>query len=281
MRPNQITTDHAFRDYGNQTRFVDASGSSLASGKQAASMKTDAGTGVSVSTTPASFGKLQAVNAHLNSVAKSIRVADSVMQRIGGFLDEMEKGLESVAKSYPPFPPGSEERVKYLEGYTGLRAQIDQLTMPPRDEGARRILSDPQRTGEPGDWEVPGADGGVQGTVRAQQVHPGPDGLDIPALPKDAGDEEILGALEKLGKAKETLEIKRSKLAEDVENLKRQSAFKITWKKMHPSYGEEMKAAEEEEFFADRTSADVKYSLSRQYGLTLTETQTTLAQFLS
>ncbi len=274
MRPNQITTDYAFRDYGNQTRFVDASGSSLVSGKQAALLKAEPSAGLSVSTTPLSFGKFQSLNAHLNSLAKSIRVADSVMQKIGGFLEEMKKGLEALAKSYPPFPPGSEERVKYLEGYTGLRVQIDQLTMPPKDDGARRILADLEITGEAGE-------GGLQGNVRAQQVHAGPNGLDIPDLPRDATDEQILAAMEKLGKSSETLEAKRNKLAEDVESLKRQGDFKPTWNKTHPSYGEEMKAAEEEEFFADRTSAEVKYSLSEQWGLTLTEKQTTLARFLS
>jgi len=249
MRTNQITNDHSFWEYGNQTRFPDALGSASSSGKQAISAKGDPNSELNVSRTPTTFGRLQAVNAHLSALAKSIGLSDSVMRRIGGLLEEMEKSLNAVVKSYPPFPAGSEERVKYLESYTGLRAQIDQLTMPPKEEDTRRLIGDS-------------------------------DGLDIPSLTKDASDEQILGALERISTSKETLEMKRERLAEEMEKLKRQSDFKLTWKKIHPSYGEEMRAAEEEEFFADRASADVKYSLSTQWGSTVTVTQTALAQFL-
>lgn len=249
MRTNRITLEHNSWDYGTQTRLVDTAGSAFAPGKQVISVKADPGAGVNVSGTPTTLGRLQALNARLNAVAKSIGHSDSVMRKIGGLLEEMEKRLDAAAKSYPPFPPGSEERVKYLESYTGLRAQIDQLTIPPREDDTRRVLEDSN-------------------------------GLDIPDLPKDASDEQIRGALEKIGDSKETVEIERGKLAEGLEKLKRQSEFKLAWKKIHPSYGEEMRAAEDEEFLADRASADVKDSLSTQWGSTLTATQTALAQSL-
>lgn len=55
--------------------------------------------------------------------------------------------------------------------------------------------------------------------IRNQQANTGPVGLNIPELPEDASDDEILAALANLDAAKTKLFAKRRALAEDAEEL--------------------------------------------------------------
>ncbi len=60
------------------------------------------------------------------------------LQRMDQQLDQIEKTasslkeeLNNIRRTLPPFPPGSQERVRFLKGYIGLRKLIEQLTVPP------------------------------------------------------------------------------------------------------------------------------------------------------
>jgi len=53
--------------------------------------------------------------------------------------------------------------------------------------------------------------------IRNQQVHTGPAGLNIPELPEDASDDEIIAALANLEAAQKRLLAKRKALSEDAE----------------------------------------------------------------
>lgn len=55
--------------------------------------------------------------------------------------------------------------------------------------------------------------------IRNQQVHTGPAGLNIPELPEDATDDEIIAALANLEAAQKRLFAKRQALAEDAEGF--------------------------------------------------------------
>lgn len=44
---------------------------------------------------------------------------------------EMRQQIGTLVKNYPPFPPGSEERLSYLRSISALRQQLDALTVPP------------------------------------------------------------------------------------------------------------------------------------------------------
>jgi len=55
--------------------------------------------------------------------------------------------------------------------------------------------------------------------IRKQQVHTGPAGLNIPELPEDASDDEIIAALANLEAAQKRLLAKRKALAEDAEGI--------------------------------------------------------------
>ena len=53
------------------------------------------------------------------------------MSGVENSVEGMKGQFGEFLKYYPPFPPGSEERIKLLRGYVGFRKLIDQLTFPP------------------------------------------------------------------------------------------------------------------------------------------------------
>ncbi|MGV8078714.1 MAG: hypothetical protein AB2L22_01445 [Syntrophales bacterium] len=52
---------------------------------------------------------------------------DAIFQEATSKLDQMKDSLQGIFKTYPPYPPGSEERASKLKQYDGLRRQIEQL----------------------------------------------------------------------------------------------------------------------------------------------------------
>jgi hypothetical protein len=160
----------------------------------------------------AAFKKSDAINPSINLAAQSIKAADKVMERIETYIDGMKAQLERIVKNYPPFPPGSEERVKILKSISSLRKEIDQLTIPPPDDKALKIVANPAvipqaRTSEEGEETD-----GFPKTIRSQEVQIGSTSLNIPTLSESATDVEIEGALQNLQRAKETLAKKREGL---------------------------------------------------------------------
>jgi hypothetical protein len=160
--------------------------------------------------------KLDEVNSSLNSVAKSIRLTDSAMETIETYIDQMKAQLLKIVKNYPPFPPGSEERIKMLKSFNSFRRQIDQLTVPPVDEGAMKIMADPARASGTGELQVSVGDQGPQMTIHRHQIHTGPLGLDIPKLPEGVDDQGIDASIRNLDHAKQTLRQRRGDLAKEV-----------------------------------------------------------------
>jgi hypothetical protein len=76
------------------------------------------------------FVKLQKVNDRLNSAAKGQRT----FEKMNNYIEQMKAQLETILKQFPPFPPGSDERIQALRAYVSIRKMIDQLTIPPREE---------------------------------------------------------------------------------------------------------------------------------------------------
>lgn len=139
-----------------------------------------------------SFRVLQSVKDGLNSAAGSIRIADTTMGAIGTAIESMKEKLLSIVKNYPPYPPGSEERIAYLNSFNALRSQIDRLIASSGDAGAREILADPG-------------------------------GLNIPSLdPSTATDAEIEAALTNLdaaGAEAKSLDVRRELTLESPTSL--------------------------------------------------------------
>ena len=156
----------------------------------------------------------------INSAAATVRTADAVMQKIDNQIDQMKNQLMEHVKQYPPFDKASAERIRLLKQFVGFRKQIDQLTFPPDNYGAMKIMADPSQVGDAGDWEIElDNNNGNQTTIHSRQVHSGPEGLDIRKLPDEAGDDEIYAAIENLDSAKEILSHRRNALSLDFRNM--------------------------------------------------------------
>jgi predicted nucleic acid-binding Zn-ribbon protein len=161
------------------------------------------------------LGKLQTAKEALNSLGRDINVADKAMQSIGSQIGQMKDELRTIVKNYPPYPAGSEERVKRMKSYSSLRGLIDQLTYPPESTNAQAIL---RGSGNRGVIEIKSIDGQTI-TIKSQPVQTGTNGLNIPTLSETPSNEDIQVAIEQLDQAQETLKGKRSGLEKDVKAI--------------------------------------------------------------
>ena len=159
------------------------------------------------------FAERQLGHDMTNLVARTVRHIDQTMESIGRNLDQMKDKLTTIRKQYPPFPPGSDERVELLRHFNLLRKQIDQLTIPADPAEAAQIMADPERQPGAGDWRA--GDGTI---FHHRPVHTGTGGLDIPKLPGDAEDAQIDALIKKLEQAKGTLGQRRNGLQADFMN---------------------------------------------------------------
>ena len=71
------------------------------------------------------YQALSTVKDHLNAVAETARQAGSTMDAIGQTVTKMKGVLEGIVKIYPPYPPGSEERVQKRKGLRIIVRDID------------------------------------------------------------------------------------------------------------------------------------------------------------
>lgn len=98
---------------------------------------------VSLSNEAVDVANIQEAKNSLNDTAKSIRKADQAMQMINDvYIEQMKASLNAIRKQYPPFPPGSEERISYLRSFNGFRQIIDRLSFKTEDNGAAAILAE-------------------------------------------------------------------------------------------------------------------------------------------
>ena len=160
------------------------------------------------------FNRLIAQSERSYAVAADIRTTDQTMEQVGTTVGAMKKDLEVIVKNYPPFPSGSEERVKRLRSYAGLRAMIDRLTVPP-DANAQKDARSKSTDAQPSHnyTFVIGSDGKIR-TVSTDEVKIGAAGLPIPELtPPEAVDDHAIGqALQQLDTAGATIQARRDAL---------------------------------------------------------------------
>ena len=235
---------------------------------------------VQVSKSRSAFDDLQAFNATLNSLATSIRVGDSTMGKIETFIDRMIEQLGSIIKNYPPFPPESEERCKFLRAFAALRNQIDQLSFSPKDEGALKITADPAVVPQAGDGNVVIGGNGPPVTIHSQQVHTGPTGLDIHELPESATDKEISAAIKNLEDARKTLGKRRSALATDALSIQQFLESNPKIDKFAGSSVEAPKSPDIAEINSENKSSELKQILTIDSVKSLTKDQSQLSELL-
>jgi len=164
------------------------------------------------------FSRLQLSNFGINMAAQSIRIADRAMEKIDTHIDRMKDELRIHVKKYPPFLAGSKERVEMSNNFNAFRKLIDQLTFPPEDKTAGKIMADPSFF-KSEDRDIVVEHKGFSKTIHNRQVHTGPDGLDIPELSGHATDDYIHLMIKKLDFANDTLIKRRAGLAADASGI--------------------------------------------------------------
>ena len=217
--------------------------------------------------------KLETIHSTYNSVAETIRVADENMGKIENYIDRMKTELQRIVKNYPPFPPGSEERVKRLKNVNAFRRLIDQLTIPPpKEEFAAKNVSD---------HDVFSKTNYAQKMSGENKLHQtGSERFDIPELPEGADDDEVHSFIEKLEAASEMLGQMRSELAANASKIAESYEGETEVAGIYPSYGEEIKSADMEAE-AELKSSELGYELAIEPGMTLTEAQSQLLSLLN
>jgi hypothetical protein len=78
--------------------------------------------------------ELQKINDSWNDIAQKKRINDKMFNKVENYVDHLKEQLERIIKNFPPFPPGSEERMQLLRNFAAFRRLIDQLTIPPPEE---------------------------------------------------------------------------------------------------------------------------------------------------
>ncbi|MDJ0668161.1 MAG: hypothetical protein QNJ61_12805 [Desulfobacterales bacterium] len=165
-----------------------------------------------------STNPIQQFNAQFNAVVKSIRIADQAMAEISANIEQMESEVEMFVKHYPPFPPGSEERIELLNRFSALRKQIDRLTFPP-DPFAQKIIGDSGSGDGTDSWDIEIGDKTLSGAIRRQPMHTGSEGLNLPPMPPDASDMDVVGLQTALQTAGRIVAQRRSNLSADVKRI--------------------------------------------------------------
>ena len=85
---------------------------------------------------------LHRINEKVNLLAKGQRFYQRQLQQVDDSIERMTAQLGRIMKQFPPYPPGSEDRVRALRAYAGCRKLIDQLTIPPPDELEMRTMEE-------------------------------------------------------------------------------------------------------------------------------------------
>lgn len=140
---------------------------------------------------------------------------DAIFQEASSKLDQMKDSLQGIFKTYPPYPPGSEERASKLQQYDGLRRQIEQLrpgmTREPATEeekSAPKALPTTENI-----WDLAFDEQGRIRTVATDDVAAvgkSDDAWQIPILPENASDETIRDAVGKIERLSDGVKQKRS-----------------------------------------------------------------------
>ena len=114
---------------------------------------------------------------YFSEAAQRLRKMEQRMGQIEKTISSVKEELNTMRRTLPPFPPGSQERVRILKSYIGLRKLIEELTIPP--EVDLKMFKDE---------------------------------IQIPELGNQSTDKEVDAALLVLDKTRQTIQDKRASL---------------------------------------------------------------------
>lgn len=90
-------------------------------------------------TSHAGFAALASVKDAAGDLALSLRLGQQSLVQAAALVQEMRQDAQTILKNYPPFPPGNEQRMNYLNSIVGLRRQLEALTFPPVESAAEPV----------------------------------------------------------------------------------------------------------------------------------------------
>jgi hypothetical protein len=158
-----------------------------------------------------------------NHYARQIRTFDRTMEKVGTQIRNMKQELKIIVKNYPPFPPGSEDRIAALRRFNSFRKQIEQLTFPPSKEGNDEQAGSPASPHvgiEKGSLVIEAVEGdGYIYSVRNVEKQPTRLEVQLPELAEDADDVRIQTALEKLETTSANIQAHRQAVKLDAQNI--------------------------------------------------------------
>lgn len=164
------------------------------------------------------YSSVENANSQAQQIAQQIRHVNQTVDTIDASLSQMRSTLEQIVKIYPPYPPGSTERIEALRQFSAIRHMIEQLTVGGRDEGISDIIaSDGATDGKQRDLHI--SVGKRLLRFSRQPLHPGKGGLNLPDLPKDASDRQIAAALDQTVVAQGILRSRRQGFVADANRI--------------------------------------------------------------
>jgi hypothetical protein len=215
------------------------------------------------------LSKRQEVNSSFHKIAARINAADTAIKTVNEYVEKMKAELETIVKTYPPYPPGSTERVKILRSYSSVRKIIDQLTIPPPEEWTEKIMAGQARFSQAGNQDT--NEKAVQ--IVQEQPVPTATGLNIPDLSDTATDAEVNDAVSKLDAAKRTLELRQADMSKAADSiaLSRETAA---------TTGSVSGMANMTDTAAEQKSAEIRQTVGVDASTTFTNTRSLLSQLL-
>ena len=238
--------------------------------------------GVESSQNGGAVDDFQALNAARSSVATGTKFVDSTMGRVETIIDRMKEQLGRIIKNYPPFPPGSEARVKFLRSFKALRREIDELSFSSNnnDDAAPKITADSAAVSRANERNA--ATGGKESnrTIPNHQVSTELTGLKIPDLSENATDEEINAAIKNLDDVKKTLNQRQSGFAANASRGDQFVESEPRMDKLSETHAEGIKSYDMTEIVAQNKSSDDKLILTMKSITSLTKDQSQLMELL-
>jgi len=87
-----------------------------------------------VATRHVGFSALATAKDEATRAAQSIREVNQALGQVEVQMERLAQRVQ-VVKNYPPFPPGNEQRLEYINSINGLRKQLEAMSVPPVQEG--------------------------------------------------------------------------------------------------------------------------------------------------
>ena len=147
MITSKVSYDQMYPEVNPVSKNADTDSPKAKSPKNTNDAKAEATASVKINNSLFEFAIPQSAHSAVNRIAAIVRGADRAMLEIENQIDHMKDRLIKHVKNFPPFLPGSEERVQLMKRFSTFRKQIDQITFPPDNYGAMKIMADLLRKG--------------------------------------------------------------------------------------------------------------------------------------